>query len=130
MDGLHWISWKSQEQNQRFSGKKEFYLKTNRNLVWVPACWPALQISDSTLQLQLFWVSSWLTSPTHFRLNHLHNHVSQFFKINLNIYTGICHLDSISLESPDWYKMYKFCPETIQPHSMKNRDIYWRRHKM
>ena len=24
--------------------------------------------------------------------------------------------------------MYEVCPEGIQPHHMKNRDIYWRRH--
>ena len=26
--------------------------------------------------------------------------------------------------------VYKVCPESIQPHTMKNRDIYWRRYKV
>lgn len=54
--------------------ENEFYLKTvTETLLEFPACWPVLQISDSNLQLQLFFESpagqlalyiSDLTTPT------------------------------------------------------------------
>lgn len=41
-----------------FLEKNEFYLKTvTETLLEFPACWPVLQISDSNLQLQLFFES-------------------------------------------------------------------------
>ena len=34
---------------------------------------------------------------------------------------------SLYTNSPE---VYKVCPECVQPRNMKNRDIYWRRHKI
>ena len=44
----------------------------------------------------------------------------------------LCSTHSIvlSLIHSFMHQMYGVCPESIQPHTMKNRDIYWRRYNI
>ena len=71
------------------------------------------------------WVSSLQAGP--------HNHVNQFIKINLFVYVCVYILHVIFKYA---YVLcvhthtHEVCPESIQPRTMKNRDIYWKRYKI
>ena len=80
--------------------EKEFCLKSNRQIsLEFPACWPALQISNLSVQSQLLPQFLACSLPHRFCLASPHNHMNQFLKINIHIY--ISPIGSVSPQKPN-----------------------------